>query len=135
VLVNEERLKGSLNILPKQAIIPRILVKLSSRSGRKASGIKMNAEMTFHVTTPYPPIRASRLSPKRTMRATLAPINSNVNNKLTITLARGPKETYAKSAKVMSELSTSKHLARSFAVYCVVTTENRKKVMPITHPE
>src|SRR6266480_2645661 len=84
---------------------------------------------------PQPGINASRLSPNRMTRATLAATNSKEKRMLVTMRAEWPKETYAKSAKVMRELSTSKHLARSLALYRVQMTEKTKNRPPTTQPE
>lgn len=100
-------------------------VKLKSLNGRKAKGTRMMAAIIFQPTTPIPGIKSSKLSANSTTKATLAPRSSSVNSILTTTRADCPNETYARSANVINELSTSKHLARSFAVYCVVITAKR----------
>jgi hypothetical protein len=68
-------------------------VKLSRRKGKKARGIRRIAAMIFHATTSRPGISASKLSAKRTMRATFAPISSSVNRRDTTIRADCPNET------------------------------------------
>jgi hypothetical protein len=95
---------------------PRMEVKDRKRRGRKLRGIRITPHTTFQNRISQLGIRASMLSAKRTTRATHAARSSREKRMLTAMRALLPKETKARSAKVMSELSTSRHFARSFAV-------------------
>jgi hypothetical protein len=107
---------GWRDLLPKHDITPRMEVKERKRRGRKLNGIRMMPHTTFQNSVSQPGIRAFMLSAKRTTRATHAARSSRENNMLTAMRALLPKDTKARSAKVMSELSTSRHFASSFAV-------------------
>ncbi len=120
--------------LPKQHIMPKTLVKLNNRKGTNPRGIRMIPQAIFHSTTPQPGIKASKLSENKITRATHAAIISRLNRMLVAIRAFEPNEMYARSAKVMSELSTSKHLARMPAVYDVTAAEKRRYPIPIIQP-
>jgi hypothetical protein len=96
-----------------------MLVNPRYRRGRKLMGTRSNPQKSFHDSRVYPGMRAFRLSAKRMTSATQAATSSIQNSIEIAILARGPNETYARSENVTSELSTSRHFARSFAVYWV----------------
>nr|POE65204.1 hypothetical protein CFP56_34871 [Quercus suber] len=102
--------------MPKHDRMPRMLVKERKRSGTNPSGMMMIPQTIFHSVSPQPGMRASRESAKRTTNATQAAISSRLKRMEVVMRAQGPKETKARSAKVMRLLSTSAHLARSLAV-------------------
>ena len=109
-------MRAVVDLLPKQDMTPKMDVKDKKRRGKKLSGIKINPQTIFHWKTSQPGMRASMLSAKSTTNATHAASSSREKRILVATRALVPKETYARSAKVMSEPSTSRHLASSFAV-------------------
>ena len=90
------------------------------------SGMRMMPQMTFHQKVLSPGMRASRESAKSTTRATHAPRSSREKSRDVSSRALGPNETKARSANVMSDESTSKHLARILAVYDVTTAAQVK---------
>jgi hypothetical protein len=104
------------DLLPKQDITPRMEVKDRKRRGRKLSGMRITPHTIFQMRMLQPGISASMLSAKRTTSATHAARSSRENRMLTAMRALLPKETKARSAKVIRELSTSRHFANSFAV-------------------
>jgi hypothetical protein len=101
----------------KQDMMPRMEVKERKRRGRKESGTRMIPQTIFQDVRPSElSVRALRESAKRTTSATQVARSSRENRIDVATRALGPNETYARSAKVMRLLSTSRHLARILAV-------------------
>ncbi len=94
----------------------------------------MTPHTTLNSVTPHPGTKASKLSANKTTSATQVARSSKVKSKLVAIRAFCPKEAKARSANVINELSTSRHLARSFEAYEVVKAEIRKKPRPISQP-
>jgi len=123
------------DLLPRQEMIPRTLVKLRYRRGTKLNGARRTPQKIFQATTPQPWIRSSKLSAKSTTSATQAAKSSIVKRRPVATRALRPNAWYATSAKPMSFWSTSRHFAKTPAVYLVVMAAKKKNSNPKSHPE
>ena len=83
-------IEEAMYLLPKQDIMPRMLLTLSSLNGVKLRGIKMSPQRIFHSLTPTSGIKRCKVSPNSTIKATQAARSSNVKSTRTTPLAFFP---------------------------------------------